>query len=380
MKIKEREIREALTRLKDDELFRNAPRYAELLEYLVDKASRGEQLKEVTIGLELFNKQYDDKERSTGSVRVYMFNLRKRLTEYYQSRGADEAIRFELSKGSYNITFVRSVDRPTTRLRRRWFVAAAVAAAAVLAMLMLSRRGGEPIYCWSNILGGERAVTVVLADHLSVRGSIDGEGVAVQHPKITTHNEYLQYIKDKHCDTLQLNSFPLYTKAIPHAVKELSRWFVQHDRDFNIISESELKFNETKRSNVVYVGQSKLMNISRDIFLKGSEVFDVDVDIIRVKRGGEVVEYKPQFGASGLVAEYAFVSYIPLQGGNEALYFVSNNDVGAMATVRLFTDRDRLGAFYAALPEGCKYFNALFRVSGIERNDVSCELVELEAI
>ncbi|MFI3269722.1 MAG: hypothetical protein SNG14_04025 [Rikenellaceae bacterium] len=379
MKIKEGEIREALIRIKDDELFRNAPRYAELLEYLVEKAIRGEQLKEVTIGLELFNKQYDEKERSTGSVRVYMFNLRKRLTEYYQSRGADEAIRFELSKGSYNIIFVRSVDRPTARLRRRWFVGGAVAVVAVVLSVVFGG-GGEATYCWSNIFGSERAVTLVLADHLTVRGSIGGEGVAVQHPKITTHSEYLHYIKERHCDTLQLNSFPLYTKAIPHAVKELSRWFVQHDREFNIISESELKFNETKRSNIVYVGQSKLMNISRDIFLKGSDVFDVEVDIIRVTRGGKVSEYKSQYRDGKLAAEYAFVSYIPLQGGNEALYFVSNNDVGAMATVRLFTDRDRLGEFYAALPEGVRYFNALFRVSGVERNDVGCELVELEIV
>ncbi len=381
MKINEKEIRESLAHLKEDELFRNAPRYVELLEYLVEKALQGEQLKEVTIGLELFNKKYDDKERNTGSVRVYMFNLRKRLTEYYQDRGVEAPIRFELSKGSYNICFARSTERPSVRLRRRWFAAAAAAVVAIVAVVaVVIVRGGEQTYCWGGVFKADRAVTVVLADHLTVRGSINGEGVAVQHPKITTHDEYLSYIKANHCDTLQLNSFPLYTKAIPHAVKELSRWFVQHDRDFNIISESELKYNETKRSSIIYVGQSKTMNISKDIFLKGSSVFSVDIDLIKAKRDGAEVEYKPQYKDGKLAAEYAFVSYMPLQSGNEALYFVSNNDVGTMATVRLFTDSDRLERFYESLPKGVKYFNALFKVSGVERNDVSCELVELEKL
>ncbi len=378
--IKEREIRESLTRLKTDELFRNAPRYAELLEYLVEKAIQGEQLKEMTIGLELFNKQYDDAERNTGSVRVYMFNLRKRLNEYYPPRGADEPLHLELSKGSYNISFIRSTKQQNYRKRRYLIVAISTTAALVALMATTLLRTNEPSYCWEELFKAENTVTLVLADHITVRGSINGEGVAVQHPKITTQSEYLNYIQQNHCDTLQLNDFPLYSKAIPHAVKELSRWFVLHNKDFNIISESELKFNETKRSNLIYVGQSKTMNISKSIFLNGSSTFSIDVDRIMVNEDGVIEIYKPQFKDDKLVAEYAFVSHIALQDGNEALYFVSNNDVGAMATVRRFTSKESLKEFYKELPDGCRYFNALFKVSGVDRNDVDCELVKLEVL
>ena len=74
------------------------------------------------------------------------------------------------------------------------------------------------------------------------------------------------------------------------------------------------------------------------------------------------------------------VSYNPLSNGKNALYFVSNNDIGVMATVRNFTDEKWLKEFAKQFPDESKHFNALFEVSGLQRTDVSCKLVELEVL
>ena len=41
---------------------------------------------------------------------------------------------------------------------------------------------------------------------------------------------------------------------------------------------------------------------------------------------------------------------------------------------------DYLKSFYKKLPSEASYFNALFKVEGVERTDATCELVELEII
>ena len=65
--------------------------------------------------------------------------------------------------------------------------------------------------------------------------------------------------------------------------------------------------------------------------------------------------------------EHVMVSYTKLSDtGRKALFFSSNHDVGVMATVRNFTNEDRLKEFYEAIPNN-SYFNALFKVRGIGR-------------
>lgn len=59
---------------------------------------------------------------------------------------------------------------------------------------------------------------------------------------------------------------------------------------------------------------------------------------------------------------------------------MSNYDIGVMATLRNLTNKVWLKEFYKKLPSKKNNFNALFKVSGIHRTDVSCELLELEVI
>ncbi len=372
----ESEIRKYLKIITEDELFVNSPRYVELLTYLVEKSISGEHVKEVTIGTDFFFKNYDNHEKSSGGVRVYMFHIRKRLNEYYQGRGCNDRIKFEINKGSYNINFKRSGGFTKRRLLAAGGVSIVVIVAAILAMCMGGKRD---LYCWESLFNGN-PITVVLADHVTVNCRMDDVQVSIQHPQISNSAEYLSYIRDHHCDTLGLNKYPFYSKAIPYAIRDLTKWFSLNEREFDIISESEFKFKDTKSSNIVYIGQSKIMNTSREIFLKNSKVFSFDGNFFYAKRGDDVTKYAPKFLGESVIAEYAIVSYLPLLNDNAALYFVSNNDIGTMATVKRFTDEESLRGVFEQLPADGEYFNALFRVDGVDRNEVSCELVDLEVI
>jgi serine/threonine-protein kinase len=74
-----------------------------LLEFTVEKTLAGEsaEIKEYTLGLEVFGRKGSFDPRVDSIVRVQAWKLRERLLSYYESEGAQESIRIEYRKGSY---------------------------------------------------------------------------------------------------------------------------------------------------------------------------------------------------------------------------------------------------------------------------------------
>jgi hypothetical protein len=72
-----------------------------LLEFTVDKTlcGHGDEIKEFTLGLEVFGRKASFDPQSDSIVRVQARKLRERLLGYYESDGAGEIIRIEYKKG-----------------------------------------------------------------------------------------------------------------------------------------------------------------------------------------------------------------------------------------------------------------------------------------
>src|SRR5215472_18477965 len=87
--------------LKTSEVHRN------LFNYLAEKSLAGEahNLKEYTVGLDVFGKpaSYDPRQESV--VRMHVGRLRQKLVEYYRTEGADDPVIVDLPKGGFALTF-----------------------------------------------------------------------------------------------------------------------------------------------------------------------------------------------------------------------------------------------------------------------------------
>jgi len=88
--------------------FLRAPTLAHLLSYLCEKLFAGEagQIKEYSIGVEVFHRGSSFDQDSNSIVRVEANRLRKRLALYYASEGASHALRIEIPVGQYVPEFV----------------------------------------------------------------------------------------------------------------------------------------------------------------------------------------------------------------------------------------------------------------------------------
>jgi adenylate cyclase len=113
--IPEPDIRAELDRILASKGFANAARLTKLLRYAVEKTLAGEtdQLKEYSVGIEVFERDEKYDPRLDSIVRVEAGRLRSRLDDFYNADGASSPIRIGLPKGGYSAEFTRPAPRPT---------------------------------------------------------------------------------------------------------------------------------------------------------------------------------------------------------------------------------------------------------------------------
>lgn len=377
-------IQHYLEKILSDDFFSKSTRYSSLLKFLVEETLAGNELKEFIVGQHIFNKNYDST-INDGKVRVYIYNLRKRLKEYYENNGADDKIVFCLNKGSYNIQFeerkVEDVTPVPTQPRFSMMHIMGAGAVLVLAcVLFVMNFNSKYLYCWEGFMQQRTSTICVMADQIMLKHQLGDTWGATTHPYANNRNAYKQLKKTLKGDSLKIVDFTFLTKGIPHAVKDLTMWFGKHDADFKLALESELRYQDIKDVNLMYVGQLKTMVLSSEVFLQNSKIFRASDSHFYTIKGDSIIKHWAGFKGEELRSEYAMVSYFSLEDGHNAFYFVSNNDIGTMSTVSHFTDPEFLKEFYKKLPSKDAHFNALFRVEGMDRTDIRCKLVELEVL
>ncbi len=96
------------------EEFLRAPTLAHLLSYLCKKRFAGQlnQIKEYSIGLEVFNRGASFDQNSDSIVRVEANRLRKRLAAYYAGAGQSHRLRIAIPVGQYVPEFVSAASPP----------------------------------------------------------------------------------------------------------------------------------------------------------------------------------------------------------------------------------------------------------------------------
>lgn len=105
------DIFQHLDRILKSDLFAGAPKQRHLLRHLVEKQLQGAtgELKEYSVGVEVFGRGSDFDPRLDPIVRVEVSRLRTRLQKYYERTGADDTVRIDVPRGAY-IPFFKYLD------------------------------------------------------------------------------------------------------------------------------------------------------------------------------------------------------------------------------------------------------------------------------
>jgi len=168
------QIREQLARILESHVFRNSKRYAAVLTYIVEQTLAGntEQLKERTIGVDVFGREPDYDTGSDHVVRSAMAEVRKRLAQYYQGDLQDAELHLDLQPGSYVPQFRGERQSQIDRSRRhpsrlRWITA--IGSGVVLLVLAISLRNpkfsNDPLKkFWNPVLASPRETLLCIGN------------------------------------------------------------------------------------------------------------------------------------------------------------------------------------------------------------------------
>jgi hypothetical protein len=110
------EIQKQLGKIIHSKAFRHCSALQRLLQYLVAKAiaDRYAEIKEYTIGVEVFERGQNYDPQTDTIVRVQIHRLRQKVKEYYESEGINDPIFVEIPKGHY----IREPVGPVTAEKR----------------------------------------------------------------------------------------------------------------------------------------------------------------------------------------------------------------------------------------------------------------------
>jgi len=97
------EVLHQLDRIVTSKHFRNSKRYPSFLRFVVEQtlAGKTEELKERTLGVDVFARPNDYDTNADPIVRVTAGEIRKRIAQYYQEAGHEAELRIDLPLGSY---------------------------------------------------------------------------------------------------------------------------------------------------------------------------------------------------------------------------------------------------------------------------------------
>ncbi len=188
-------IHAQLERLLENPHFSHSRRFPSFLRYVVEQTLSGQtdNLKERTLGIEIFGRNADYDTSSDPIVRVTAAEIRKRIAQYYQEPGHEGEIKVSLPSGSYvphfqwpantepgtseagtgleavqdeTLQAAIAIEAPRRGLRR-WIAGAAIAAVLLaVAGLIYLRSAQHPTlgFFWDPVLNTSDPVLFCIAD------------------------------------------------------------------------------------------------------------------------------------------------------------------------------------------------------------------------
>ncbi len=126
-------VRRELECLLASPALRNSDQLRQFLRYIVERtlAGEGDLLKEYRLGVEVFDRDSSFDPKIDPVVRMAARRLRAKLKEHYENGGLLAAVRIEVPKGGYAVSFVQAPAPERTAVQtvvlprgRRWTLAA----------------------------------------------------------------------------------------------------------------------------------------------------------------------------------------------------------------------------------------------------------------
>ncbi len=321
-----------IQRILQSKAFRTSEVQRNLLAYLAEKSIAGtaDNLKEYSVGLDVFGKpaSYDPRQEST--VRMHVGRLRQKLAEYYRSEGVDDLVVVDLPKGGFKVTFEPRAKlavpentpvEPVVIVKTHYRVEIALGAGLLIAIVCAA-------YFGLRLLNVERAKA-------PIPGQISEwtpELKQLWEPILTPGRPLMICMSTPASGRTDLGT--------ANGAFLLGQFLGERKKDIQLTPTEQLSMAEIAMGNVVFLGPT---SGGRQIHVPEDRQLVLEANGIRNlnPRPGELpllVDRSP-VDPQDTAESYALISHFPgLYGNGELLYFSGNKIPAVMGAVQAFTD------------------------------------------
>lgn len=398
----EQKAKDELTkRIVQSKSFGQSTTYSNLLKYLVECTQSGDIPKETTIGSHLFGSSATE-DYDSAKVRVYIFNLRKKLTKYFDNEGNSEPLILTIPKGSYKVEYVKKTSILNTSNFTRYKTVSIV----LLGLLVISIaftffywRQKESIQqsyeiipeskVWSQFIDDNKPVLVVLGD-LFVFTELNKEtGVSktVRVTEINSLEAYDSYKQNQADTTIEMGELT-YTYLIKNTsdwIEDLTKIFFSKHKDFQTRVISRMDTRDIHDHNIIFIGMQKTAGLFNNYFKNSDfDLYNDDTFSFQDSSNNTIKQFSPVGDPDKYHTDYGFVAKYPGPNNNTIFMFGGLWDTAASQSLKNFTDPESLVQLeksmkskFGKVPDN---FEILFEVSGIDRTELDTKVLYMNEI
>ena len=378
MNISTEKKRLTLDKIRKSETFSKAPTSSSMLQYLFEETLKGTDLKEKLIEIDFFGESKNT-DKSNPRVRVNIYNLRKKLTAYYEKEGKNDFWQLIIDKGQYQVKFV--AKNPKERLLKSAKPAILIPYLllfAVLILFALSRMPKKPPMLWRSFLTNKSATTLFVGDVFGVMGTTATGNIGWNRDyNINDLEEFYQFCENNPelASNLKAANYSYTNGMAALSTQRLTLLFKDYGKEFNIRFSMQSTIADIKEGNSIYIGPLKNNNKFIHFFNEENPYFKIDGDSLLFSNHPILRDTVLNLISDGSESDYSIVSKILGPDNSEQFIFFSNHDIGVRSTVEYFTNTDSLEHFTEKFLDTKDKFTAVFLTKGVNRNNTDLELI-----
>jgi len=391
--------KDILKKILQSESFTNSQVYQDLLSYLFEASINDITPKEYTIANEVFHKGANFDPSHDTIVRVYMYNLRKKLEQYYSHEGLHDEIRVDLPKGHYEIRFTHRKKPKFNIIKRLYWI-------LPLVLLLLSNiffiykylyrpalpeevtyYRNDPI--WSGFLFNNVPKQIVLGDHFFYVKDDDVLPLRtiMRRDDINSETEFNAFKSE---DIERRNYIPLRFPMFPRnsvwPFSDIITLFVKTDQTYKLNYASNVTASDIKNEDIIFVGSFHTLAAFDQTFRKSKFQYQVYPNILTYHDDYKdtTITNVVDLNAIFYHTDLGVVRKIPGPNKNIVFIFTSFHETGTIGIIKYFTDPKSLKQLEETITNKLgrvpEYFEILFKASGYDRTVYSTEIIHIHEI
>jgi hypothetical protein len=380
--------------------------YNSYLTYLVEATENQKSLKEITIAIEVFGKDANFNPAEDTIVRSHTYNLRKKLESYYHSEGREDKYRLKIPKGHYEVAFVPATEeeafsagRFLKTIRKQYQLFIIVFLCILLAFSWSRYRTieselqkyriidpADPI--WKDYLLSELPVLIVVGDHFFFNEYSEKYQyvIGIRHAKINSPED-LEELKAKYPDAnLQQTDEPYFPYHSIWSLPPLLSLFFSVNQKPILRKSSSLSPQMLDEYNMIFVGSIKTLYILRHTLAKTHFQFEITPHkiIYTPSDSGSTKYFETSLHSAGPNEDLVLALKLPGPVGNSIFIIASFHSLGAPEIANYLVESSKRQQLEEMFRQkfNCvpKYFEILFRVTGIDKTAYSTEILIYDRI